>query len=205
MVRVAEAAFGGVSIAICTDKLLAVDADAVVISANNRLDGQTGWARTIADSAGQDYAHACAELRAAAGPDGLPQGSAWSIGSIRLAGGSRTVIQAVTIGYRDDLKIRASSAVVYHATRSALEVAKATEARTVALYLFAIRPDYGSERGSTLVDALLRAIVDHGEARPIGSATVLVCESDPKRRDLARECFYRAESLWRSAQLSAGC
>ncbi|HEX5414185.1 MAG TPA: macro domain-containing protein [Chloroflexota bacterium] len=170
---------GQVSIDVVEGNLLAQPVTAIMLSANNKLEGGSGFANTILSLAGPTYEQECEEVARAAGPEGLRTGSATVVGGYGLAQGNlrRRVIQAITIHYRHGNRTPAPPEVVYRAVRSGLEKAELYRVSSVATYLMAMRPGYRTQLPDIMAEALCRAVIDHATIAGSVSRIVIVEES----------------------------
>ncbi len=145
--RSISASFGKTTVVVSDGYFMVEPAAAVIVSANSHLKTATGGAHDVSRVTGPEYQRACTELLQFH-PDGLPQGSAWLTGSagegFALTAGKRQVIQAITLRYFNNERIRATPEIVYHAARASFAVADGAGIDRVATYLWAIRDGYGT-------------------------------------------------------------
>src|SRR5260370_40422265 len=153
-------------------------AEAVIFSANSHLQTATGGAHDVTRVAGPEYQKACAALLEGHS-DGLPQGSAWMTGSageeFTLTAGKRKIIQAITLRYFNEERIRATPEIVYHAARAAFAIADEAGIDSIATYLWAIRDGYSTAPPAEMAAALVLAAADHG-SDAVNLRRIAICE-----------------------------
>ncbi|MBI4491360.1 MAG: hypothetical protein HY690_01015 [Chloroflexi bacterium] len=197
---------GRTTIEVLAGELLDQPVEAILLSANNGLKAnQTkwSWSREVEQRAGAAYTAECRDVVAAAGTNGLAQGSAVVTGAGCLAHHRelRWILQAITIGYRPGQRAPATPAIVYGAVRAALERAETFRVASVATYLMAIRPGYGAPSPEALAGALMRALLDHA-AVATSVQRVVVCESNQSRLDLALSALEQGAEERRCGRLA---
>lgn len=113
-----------------------------------------------------------------------------------MTGGTRKVIQAITLRYFTGERIRATREIVYRAARSAFIASDEAGIDSVATYIWAIRDGYGTARPAEMAAALVRAAADHG-SQALNPRRIAICEqsSDHKRYWLALEPLLQTRAL----------
>jgi O-acetyl-ADP-ribose deacetylase (regulator of RNase III) len=165
-------------IEVVVGDLLTQPVEAVMISANNWLRGKSSWAGKIKAKAGPAYDAECQELSQSYGPRGISLGRAVVTGGYGLAHGDlrRRIIQAITIAYPGNPRVRATPEILYRATRAGLERAEFYRVSSVATYLMAARfPDYATKPEQVMAEALCRALIDHA-ASASSVIHAIICE-----------------------------
>jgi hypothetical protein len=111
-----------------------------------------------------------------------------------LTAGKRQVIQAITLRYFNNERIRATPEIVYHAVRASFAVADDAGIDSVATYLWAIRDGYGTAPLGAMAAALVSAAADPATRRylrsELGSQAVLA-----SRRVLSDDQYCRSMSM----------
>jgi len=179
---------GATTIQVSDGNLLTQPVAAIMISANNHLNGQSSWAKDIRLAAGPRYEAECRRLVAATGARGFHQGTAVVTGGYQMARGNdrRWVIQAITIAYQDGHRVRATPDIVYAATRAALEKAEVFQVPSVAAYLMAARyPDYATSPAIAMAEALCYALLDHAMIA-VTVRQIILCEHNQRGDDFDR-------------------
>jgi O-acetyl-ADP-ribose deacetylase (regulator of RNase III) len=182
---------GTTRVEIVSEGLLATNAPAIMLSANNGLRAnptRPSRSRDVEQRAGPAYHEECARLSRSVGLEGLKTGTAVVMGSGDLGqnGPIRWIIQAVTIHYDQNKKrTPATPEIVYRAVRAGLEKAETYRIDTVATYLITIRPDYRTAPADDMAEALFRAVLDHAA---IASSVQLIriCEPDLANYQMAQ-------------------
>lgn len=175
---------GNTIVGVAQAHLFQAGAEAILLSANNGLRTskvRPSRARDVEQNAGPNYEVECQRLVAAAGPDGLPVGSAWVTtgGALAMGRTNRWVIQAVTIHYdAQGGRTPATPQVIYKAVRAGLEKAELIRANSVATYLMAQSPGYGTPTPDAVALELCQALLDHA-AIAASVQRLMICETDP--------------------------
>lgn len=183
---------GAVSVEVVDHDLLADPAPALLVSANNRLTARSGRAAVIGRQGWPGYAAECQRLSSAAGPAGVPRGTAViARGAPDPAAPHHWIIHAITLAYdHHDRRVLATPEVVYGAVRAGLEKAELFQAGAVATYLMALRDGYHAASLDLMAQACCEAIVDHaGIARAV--RRIAICEPKEEHPYLARDTLER--------------
>lgn len=191
---------GATRVEVVDHDLLADPAPALMISANNRLTARSGRAAAIGRQGWPGYVAECQRLSSAAGPAGVPQGTAVAMrGAPDPGSPHHWIIHAITLAYdHHDHRVLATPEVVYGAVRAGLEKAELFQIEAVATYLMALRDGYHAASLDLVAQACCQAIVDHASiARTV--RRIAICEPKDEHPYLARDTLERVTAQRRGA------
>ena len=193
---------GNLTVNVVAENLLTIEAEALILSANKRLNGGSGLSAAVERAAGPSFVAERDRIVPTGPSNGFFRGTAvvTSSGNLAADGWRRRLIHAITIKYEHGHRIPTTPEIVYAAVRDALDRAEVYGIGSLGTYLMATRTARAGEAPwataprEVMATALVRAILDH--ARIANHVrTVSICETEPERFDMAWEALRRAYTV----------
>ena len=193
---------GNLTVNVVAESLLTLEAEALILSANKRLNGGSGLSAAVERAAGPTFVAERDRIVPTGPSNGFFRGTAVVTSSGNLAAGRlrRRLIHAITIKYEHGHRLPTTPEIVYAAVRDALDRAEVYGIGSLGTYLMATRTARAGEAPwataprEVMATALVRAILDH--ARIANHVrTVTICETEPERLDMAWEALRRAYTV----------
>ncbi|MSQ43655.1 MAG: hypothetical protein EXR45_05540 [Chloroflexi bacterium] len=193
---------GNLTITVVAENLLTLEAEALILSANKRLNGGSGLSAAVERAAGPSFVAERDRIVPTGPSNGFFRGTAVVTSSGNLAAGRlrRRLIHAITIKYEHGHRIPTTPEIVYAAVRDALDRAEVYGIESLGTYLMATRTarvgeaPWATAPRDIMATALVRAVLDH--ARIANHVrTVTICETEPERFDMAWEALRRAYTV----------